>query len=60
MTWKSYVKYTRLEMTCGEALYLVSRYDNTTGEYFSVRQRVGLLDRKLRVVGENTFCTSLI
>lgn len=54
-TWKAYVKSTRLEITCGEAPYLVSRYDTTTGDYIPVRQRIGLLDRKLRIVGENTF-----
>lgn len=53
-TWKAYVKSTRLEITCGEAPYLVSRYDTTTGDYIPVRQRIGLLDRKLRIVGENT------
>lgn len=53
-TWKSYIKTTVLEITCGEAPYLVSRYDTTTGDYLPVRQRIGLLDRKLRVVGENT------
>lgn len=53
-TWKAYVKSTRLEITCGEAPYLVSRYDTTTGDYIPVRQRIGILDRKLRIVGENT------
>ena len=53
-TWKSYVKSTRLEITCGEAPYLVSRYDTTTGNYIPVRQRIGLLDRKLRIISENT------
>ena len=53
-TWKSYVKSTRLEITCGEAPYLVSRYDTTTGDVIPVRQRIGLLDRKLRIVSENT------
>lgn len=53
-TWKSYVKSTRLEVACGEAPYIASRYDTTTGDYISVRQRVGLLDRKLRVIAENT------
>lgn len=53
-TWKSYVKSTRLEITCGEAPYLVSRYDTTTGDYIPVRKRIGLLDRKLRIVSENT------
>ena len=53
-TWKDYVESTRLEITCGEAPYLVSRYDTTTGEYIPVQRRIGLLDRKLRVVNENT------
>ena len=52
-TWRDYVKSRRLEITCGEAPYLVSRYDVATGEPVSVEQRVGILDRKLRVVDEN-------
>ncbi|MBO4430000.1 MAG: restriction endonuclease subunit M [Bacteroidaceae bacterium] len=53
-TWKDYVRATRMEMTCGEAPYLVSRYDATTGEPIPLQERIGLLDRKLRVVSENT------
>ena len=53
-TWKDYVKDNRLEITCGEAPYIVSRYDSTTGEEISVERRIGFLDRKLRVVNENT------
>ena len=34
--------------------YLVCRYDTTTGEEIPLEQRIGLLDRKLRVVSENT------
>lgn len=52
-TWKHYVRDTRLEITCGEAPYITSRYDTTTGEYIPVENRIGLLDRKLRVVSEN-------
>lgn len=53
-TWQDYVRDRRLEITCGEAPYLVSRYDTTTGEQFhDLQRRVGLLDRKLRVVSEN-------
>ena len=51
--WKDYVLSTRLEITCGEAPFLVSRYDTTTGEYIGVGDRIGLLDRKLRVINEN-------
>ena len=53
-TWQAYVSDTRLEITCGEAPYLVSRYDSTTGEFIKIDDRIGLLDRKLRVVNENT------
>lgn len=52
--WQDYVKDTRLEITCGEAPYLVSRYDTITGDIIPVADRIGLLDRKLRVVAENT------
>ena len=53
-TWQDYVRATRLEITCGEAPYLASRYDSTTGLFIPIEQRIGLLDRKLRVVSENT------
>jgi len=53
-TWRDYVRDVRLEITCGEAPYLVSPYDTTTGESIPVLKRIGLLDRKLRIVGENT------
>ncbi len=52
--WEDYVKANRMEMACGEAPYLVSRYDTTTGEYISIENRIGLLDRKLRIVSEKT------
>ena len=53
-TWKDYVCDKRLEITCGEAPYIVSRYDTTTGEFIPLHRRIGILDRKLRVVSENT------
>ncbi len=53
-TWQDYVKAIRLEITCGEAPYLVSRYDMIIGKTIPVEDRIGLLDRKLRVVNENT------
>lgn len=52
-TWQDYVKATRLEITCGEAPYLVSRYDATTGEEIPLEKRIGLLDRKFRAIHEN-------
>lgn len=52
-TWEDYVRDVRMEITCGEAPYLVSWYDTTTGETLPLNQRIGLLDRKLRVINEN-------
>ena len=52
-TWKDYVLSKRLEITCGEAPYIVSRYDTTNGEPIEIKRRIGILDRKLRVVTEN-------
>ncbi|MBV7432346.1 hypothetical protein KRX53_03250 [Dermabacteraceae bacterium TAE3-ERU5] len=52
-SWQAYVTEPRLEITCGEAPYLVSRYDTVTGHPIDVTERIGILDRKLRVVSEN-------
>lgn len=52
--WRDYVLAKRLEIACGEAPYLASRYNAVTGEYIDVPNRIGLLDRKLRVASENT------
>lgn len=56
-TWRDYVNENRMEITCGEAPYLVSRYDAVTGEWIEPERRIGILDRKLRVVNENTETT---
>ena len=53
-TWQRYVDERRLEITCGEAPYLVSRYDTVSGEALKLKDRIGMLDRKMRVVSENT------
>ncbi len=53
--WQQYVDNRRLEITCGEAPYLVSRYDVSTGQLIIPPiKRIGILDRKLRIVNENT------
>ena len=51
--WKDYVDSKRIEITCGEAPYLVSRYDATTGKIIDLKDRIGILDRKIRIVNEN-------
>ena len=53
-TWKDYVNLRRLEITCGEAPFLVSRYDALTGKVIPISKRIGVLDRKIRVINENT------
>lgn len=58
--WVAYVRDRRIEFACGEAPYLMTRYDAVSGNVIPVRdeaglyQRVGVLDRKLRVVSENS------
>lgn len=51
-SWQSYVWQRRLEIACGEAPYLTTRYDAATGDLIEVPDRIGLLDRKLRVINE--------
>ena len=51
--WQGYVDVRILEITCGEAPFIVSRYDAATGETIPVEKRIGILDRKLRLVNEN-------
>lgn len=41
-----------LELTCGEAPFLVSRYDATSGITYTTYNRIGILDRKLHLVNE--------
>ena len=52
--WKKYVTQKVLEITCGEAPFIVSRYDASSGEIIPIENRIGILDRKLRVINENT------
>lgn len=49
-TWQQYVDARRLEISCGEAPYLVSRYNTVTGEPIQVRDRIGILDRKFNMI----------
>lgn len=54
-SWHDYVLATRLEITCGEAPFLTSRYDMISGVSIAIKTRMGMLDRKLRIVNEH--CT---
>lgn len=53
-TWQEFVKIRWMEYCCGEAPFIVSRYDTTTGDVIPIERRIGFLDRKLRIVSENT------
>lgn len=48
-----YIERKVLEVASGEAPYLTTRYDAATGAFIAVSDRVGVMDRKLRVVSEN-------
>lgn len=49
--WQEYVRELKLEITCGEAPFIVTRYNPTAhGTLISIPRRVGFLDRKLKVV----------
>lgn len=50
--WQRYVLTMELEISCGEAPFLTSRYDTVTAEPIPIDERVGLLDRKLQRVNE--------
>ncbi len=49
---EDYIGQRWLEITCGEAPYMTSRYDTVTGEYLDIEERVGFLDRKLQRISK--------
>jgi len=56
--WQEYVGLLKLEITCGEAPFIVSRYDPVSDkqELLPLKKRVGFLDKKLSVVSK--YCTT--
>ena len=52
--WQDYISLLKLEITCGEAPYIVSRYDPVSDkqEIIPLKKRVGFLDRKLQIVSK--------
>lgn len=52
-SWQDYISDIRLEISCGEAPYITSRYDTVTGQFIDLFNRIGFLDRKIRVINEN-------
>lgn len=57
--WQKYVALLKLEITCGEAPFIVSRYDpvNAKQSVLPISERVGFLDKKLKVVSK--YCDDL-
>ena len=47
LSLEDYTDQRWLEITCGEAPYIVTRYDAVSGELLPLSSRVGFLDRKL-------------
>ncbi len=56
--WQAYVALLKLEITCGEAPFIVSRYDPVYDkqELLPLNKRVGFLDNKMKVVSK--YCNS--
>ncbi len=52
--WQKYLALLKLEITCGEAPFIVSRYDPVSDkhELLPLNKRVGFLDKKLSVVSK--------
>lgn len=52
--WQNYIALQKLEITCGEAPFIVSRYDPVSDSQalVPILNRVGFLDYKLRVVSK--------
>lgn len=53
-SWQDYVRELRLEITCGEAPFIVSRYNPmaNSGKLIEIKNRVGFLDKKLKIVSK--------
>jgi len=56
--WQKYVRELKLEITCGEAPFIVSRYNPVahTDKLIKIENRVGFLDKKLKIVSQ--YCDS--
>ncbi len=52
--WQEFIDAKFLEITCGEAPYITSRYNAVTGAPIPFAERVGLLDEKLRTIERET------
>ncbi len=52
--WQEYISELKLEITCGEAPFIASRYNPTahTRKLIKLDNRVGFLDKKLKIVSK--------
>ena len=54
ISFERFIDLRWLELACGEAPFIVTRYDSITGDIIPVDKRVGFLDRKLQRIAEET------
>lgn len=54
LDFERYIRLRWLELACGEAPYMVTRYDSISGTVIPIPERVGFVDRKLQRVCEST------
>ena len=54
LVFEKYICLRWIEIACGEAPYIVTRYDSVTGDIIPVENRVGFLDRKLQRILQET------
>ena len=54
ISFESFIALRWLELACGEAPYIVTRYDSVSGDIIPVDKRVGFLDRKLQRIAEES------
>lgn len=52
ISFESFIALRWLELACGEAPYIVTRYDSVSGDIIPVDKRAGFLDRKLQRIAE--------
>lgn len=54
ISFESFIALRWLELACGEAPYIVTRYDSVSGDIIPVDERAGFLDRKLQKIAEES------
>lgn len=54
ISFESFIALRWLELACGEAPYIVTRYDSVSGDIIPVDERAGFLDRKLQRIAEES------